>query len=266
MVSNRGKTAFDKELTQLHNRNVFEPIHPSQLTQLEKDKAMNSLIFLTEKKDRTIKARACANGSSQKPYIDKHNATSPTVTTEALLTTAVIDAKQNRDVVTLDIPNAFVQTPVPPSNEKVIMKITGLLVGYLVNLFPSKYKDYVITQNQSKILYIVMKKPLYGVMLSSLLFYKHFRMDLESVGFEVNPYDICVANRVVNGHQQTVTWHVDDVKISHISKQANEEFIKWCERKYGSELNRHVKVKKGKKHEYLGMTLDYSEKNTLNEI
>ena len=62
---NRGKTAVDKELSQLHNRNVFEPIYPSQLTKLEKDKAMNSLIFLTEKKDRTIKARACANGSSQ---------------------------------------------------------------------------------------------------------------------------------------------------------------------------------------------------------
>ena len=99
---------------------------------------MNSLIFLTEKRDGTIKARACANGSTQRAYIDKHDAASPTVSTEALLTTAVIDAKQNRDVITLDIPNAFVQTPMPKSQQRVIMRINGLVVEYLDELFPGK--------------------------------------------------------------------------------------------------------------------------------
>ena len=46
-------------------------------------------------------------------YINKDDTASPTVTTEALLTTAVIDAKQNRNVITLDIPNPIVQTPLP---------------------------------------------------------------------------------------------------------------------------------------------------------
>ena len=70
-----------------------------------------------------------------------------------------------------------------------------------------------------------MEKALYGMMLLSLLFYKHFRKDLESIGFIVNPYDICVANRTVNGTQQTITWHVDDVKASHKSHQVNKEFF-----------------------------------------
>ena len=90
-----------------------------------------------------------------------------------------------------------------------------------------------------------MKLALYGIMLSSLLFYKHFRQDLESIGFTVNPYDICVANRNVGRHQQTVTWHVDDVIISHLSKQANKGFIEWCEMKYCSNLNGHLKVTRG---------------------
>ena len=102
---------------------------------------MNSLIFVTEKRDGTIKARACANGSTQWSYIDKQDATSPKVTTEALMTTAVIDAKQNREVITLDISNTVEQTPVPKSNKKVIIRITGLLVDYLVNLFLTKYKN-----------------------------------------------------------------------------------------------------------------------------
>ena len=103
-----------------------------------------------------------------------------------------------------------------------------------------------------------MKKSLYGMLLSSLLFYKHFHKDLESIGFVVNPYDIFVANRTIIGHQQTVTWHVDDIKAIHISPEVNKEFFNWCEEKYGSDLNGHVKVVNGKIHEYLAMKLDYS--------
>ena len=77
-----------------------------------------------------------------------------------------------------------------------------------------------------------MKKALYGMMLSSFLFYKHFCKDLESIGFVLNPYDNCVANRSINGHQQTVTWYVDDMKASHISPEVNKEFFNWCEEKY----------------------------------
>ena len=58
-----------------------------------------------------------------------------------------------------------------------------------------------------------MKKALYGMMMSSLLFYRHFHKDIESNGFKVNPYDVCIAIRMIKGHQQTVTWHVDDIKV-----------------------------------------------------
>ena len=90
---------------------------------------MESLIFLTEKRDGRIKARACANGSSQREYINREDATSPTAATESILITATIDAKENRDIMTADIPNAFIQTDmVTNNNEKVIMKIKGSLV------------------------------------------------------------------------------------------------------------------------------------------
>jgi len=38
------------------------------------------------------------------------------------------------------------------------------------------------------------------------------------VGFEVNPYDWCVANKMINGKQCAVIWHVDDIKLSHVDK------------------------------------------------
>ena len=67
----------------------------------------------------------------------------------------------------------------------------------------------------------------------------------------------------MNDHKHTVTWHVDDVKSSHIDKKVNDEFFKWAENTYGSDKNGHVKVVRGHRHDYLAMILDYSEKGKL---
>ena len=42
--------------------NALKPIDASLLSEEEKKKAIVSLIFLTEKRDGTIKARQCADG------------------------------------------------------------------------------------------------------------------------------------------------------------------------------------------------------------
>jgi hypothetical protein len=60
-----------------------------------------------------------------------------------------------------------------------------------------------------------MQKALYGLLRNALLFYNKLVADLESNGFVLNPYDLCVANKIVNRKQMTVCWHVDDLKVSH---------------------------------------------------
>ena len=69
-----------------------------------------------------------------------------------------------------------------------------------------------------------MLKALYGMLIASLLYYKMFVRDIKSIGFELNPYDPCVANRTVNGKQHTITFHVDDIKSSHVDPKVNDEF------------------------------------------
>ena len=49
---------------------------------------------------------------------------------------------------------------------------------------------------------------------SALLFYKELRKELESEGFIINPYKPRVANKVINGSEMTIIWHVDDLRIS----------------------------------------------------
>jgi hypothetical protein len=221
---------------------------------------MESLIFLVEKRDKSIKGRACANGSSQREYMERDEAASPTTMTESVMITATIDAKQNRDVMTADIPNAFVQVDIDEKEkgERIIMKIRGLLVNMLTELSPETYEKYVVYEGNNKVLYVMMIKALYCMLQSSLLYYKKFRKDIESIGFKVNPYDPCVANRIVNGKQHTVTWHVDDLKSSHVDSKVNDQFLEWLKKKYASDEIGEVKVMRGKKHDYLAMTLDYS--------
>ena len=107
-----------------------------------------------------------------------------------------------------------------------------------------------------------MYNALYDLLQSTLLFYKKLRNDLEGSGFKINPYDPCVANATINGYQTTVTWHIDDLKVSHKDPFKITKFATYLLSIYGKKLS----VKRGKVHNYLGIDLDYSEKGSVNRI
>ena len=64
--------------------------------------------------------------------------------------------------------------------------------------YPDVYNDFVIRERNNKLLYVEMLKALYGMLVASLLYYKKFRKDIATIGFQINPYDVCVANRVTH--------------------------------------------------------------------
>ena len=110
----------------------------------------------------------------------------------------MIDAKEGRDVMSSDIPNAFIQALIPDDdkdgNERIVMKITGQLVDALVEIAPEVYGPFVVYENGKKVLYVQVLRALYGMLIAALLWYKKFRSELESIGFVFNDYDACVAN------------------------------------------------------------------------
>lgn len=99
----------------------------------------------------------------------------------------------------MDIPNAFIQTPMPnlKEEERVMMKIRGVLVDILVNMSPDTYKGYVVIENRHQVLYVQVLQAIYGMLQLALLWYNKFRADLEEQCFNFNPYDPCVANCMV---------------------------------------------------------------------
>ena len=59
-----------KEMKQLHDRACFMPTKKEELTALELKQAVDSFLFLVEKKTRELKSRTVANGSAQKHQMD----------------------------------------------------------------------------------------------------------------------------------------------------------------------------------------------------
>ena len=71
------------------------------------------------------------------------------------------------------------------------------------------------------------------MLVSAMLFYCKLTKALLSYSFELNPYDPCVVNKMVNGEQLTVCCHGDDLKSSHIDPKVNDEFLQWIEDMFG---------------------------------
>jgi hypothetical protein len=65
----------------------------------------------------------------------------------------------------------------------------------------------------------------------------------------------------VDGKQCTILWHVDDLKISHVDSDVVTKTISTINQEFGKEAP--ITVKRGKVHDYLGMTLDYSMKGKV---
>jgi len=172
-----------------------------KLSDKQKSKALTSLIFLKEKQDGKVKARSCANGSVQREHVAKEEAAAPTVALESVFVTATIDAKGKREVVTMDTPGAFLHAN---NNDYVIMKMKGLLAELMVKTDPKIYRKNVTIEKGRQVLYLRLQKALYGMMKSALLFYRKLVKELKEMGFGINPYDPCVANKLVDEMQMTV--------------------------------------------------------------
>ena len=101
------------------------------------------------------------------------------------------------------------------------------------------------------------------MMKSALLFYRKLVADLSSLGFKINPYDPCVANKIINGKQITICWHVDDLFVGHDDPNVVTKFLDWLAHRYDTD-DKKLNVVRGHKHDYLGMNLDFSKAGTVN--
>ena len=92
----------------------------------------------------------------------------PTVTTEALFLTCLINTMEHRKVTTVDIPEEFIQSDM--EGDTLHMKLECKMAYLMKNIDPKIYKKYVTKKKERMVLYVDLKESLYGTLQATLLF------------------------------------------------------------------------------------------------
>jgi len=165
-----------------------------------------------------------------------------------------IDAKEKRDVAIADVVGAYLLANM---NDFVVIKVTGESTDVMCKVRPD-YEELVVIDKGKRVLYLRLSKALYGCIQSALLWYNTFKEHLIDMGFKLNPYDPCVANAVIDGHQCTICWYVDDMKISHKKSKTVNRIIRQMEEKFGK-----MTITRGNKHTFVGIDIEFKRNGTV---
>jgi hypothetical protein len=115
----------------------------------------------------------------------------------------------------------------------------------------------VVIEGKEKVIYVELLKALYGTLRAARLFWEKLTGKLVDWGFTPNKYDGCVYNKMVNGKQITVVFHVDNVKLSCVDSTTVDWLIEQLDHEFGKETP--LSKSRGKVHDYLGMIFDFTE-------
>jgi hypothetical protein len=248
MFGEQAREALRKEFRQLIEKHVFTALFAHDLTPNDRKRVLRVINLIKEKRSGLIKGRTVADGRAQKLWYEKAETYSPTCGLDSFFLSLIIDAHEGRDVAIADVTGAYLNAFM---DELVIVMLTGEDVDLISDVCPA-FQEYVAVENGERVLYLRLDRALYGCVRSALLWYKMFSDTLAEIGFEVNPYDPCVANATFEGSQCTVVFYVDDNKISHKNPQIVDFVINHIESKFGPMTKTH-----GSKHEFLGMNFEF---------
>ena len=135
------------EMEQLHRMGSLQP---KTLTRAQRKRTLSYLMYLKWKSTGRIKGRGCADSRKQREYITRQEATSSTVSTEAVLMTAIFDASEGREVAIIDIPGAYLHADM---DDIVFVRFEGTMVEFLEKIDPKMYRPYVEIAGTRKMFY-----------------------------------------------------------------------------------------------------------------
>eukprot|EP00957_Ditylum_brightwellii_P122484 9340400-Ditylum_brightwellii.AAC.1 len=103
-------------------------------------------MFLKQKHCEKIKGRGCVDGRKKRIYKTKDKMSLPMAAVESLMLSCIIDAKEGRDIATVNIPGAFMQADM---DETMHMRLEGAMADLLVKLEPKMYWKYLCFANKT---------------------------------------------------------------------------------------------------------------------
>ena len=136
------------------------------------------------------------------------------------------------------------------------LKFTGMMLNMLCEINPNYKNNIHVDRYGRKFLYGKLNKAVYGTLIGARCWFNELTRVLKKYKFEQNPYDECCWNKIVNGNQLTVIFHVDDILCSHSDQAVLDELLNDLRKEFGK-LD-ELAEEKGLIHDYLGMRIDFS--------
>ena len=144
-----------------------------------------------------MKVPGCTDGWKQHAKIPYHESAAPTVATESMFLTAVVNAYEGQIMKTMDVPGAFMQAD---QDDLVHVQFTEATVDKLLEIDEEMYLPYVTWEGNQKVMYVELLRVLYGAIKAVKLFWERLTKHLvEDWGLTINPYDSYVANKIIKG-------------------------------------------------------------------
>ena len=148
-----------------------------------------------------MKVRTCVDEQEKLKKAVPRDASPPTAPTESVLIRAKKYSHKGRDVEICNILGDFRSANM---GKDVKMAMCGMLAELMVNIYPRIYRQNMIHENGRPVLYVTLKKVLYGFLRLAFLFYERLVADMRGKGFEINPYSPCGANKMIGDNKLLV--------------------------------------------------------------
>ena len=125
----------------------------------------------------------------------KEESMSPTLGMESKFLACIINTHEQRDTMSVDVPNAFLQAIFPRESgeDRTIVKISRRLVDMLANVHPETHEDCAVVEKGKQVLHVETSKTLCRMLEAVLPWHGKFRGDLKEAGFVFDLCDPCVA-------------------------------------------------------------------------
>ena len=101
------------------------------------------------------------------------------------------------------------------------------------------WQEFIVYGGNNRVptIYCEAIKVLLGTVDMAKLFYDNLcHLLVNELGFELNPYDVCVADKIINGKQCTIVWHIGNLKISYVSPEVATQIIGESENRFAETM------------------------------
>ena len=156
-------TAIVKEMKQIHDMGVISPLHTTADQQRQ---VLQYILFLKEKKNRSDLWERMRQQLTVTENHAEGGSIIRTPSTDSVVITSLRNARERRYITITDIPGAFLQYD---AEGVVILRIEGSMVQALLKIELQLYREQVVLNNEKKVIYVQIRKALYGLLYNGLI-------------------------------------------------------------------------------------------------